>query len=128
MNPCPTKTAPIPTDHGLITQALATLVDNATIYGSPHEPALLTVRRNGDFIRFEVADRGPGLAHGTEEKVFEKFFRLPGSPAGGVGLGLSIARHLVEAHRGSLTAENRPAGGARFILQLPIGGELKLPA
>ena len=119
---------PLRVDHGLITQALATLVDNAAIYGSPHEPALLTVRRNGEFIRFEVADRGAGLAPGAEEKVFEKFFRLPGSPAGGVGLGLSIARHLAEAHGGTLTAENRPAGGARFILQLPIGGDLKLPA
>ncbi|MCE9611106.1 MAG: sensor histidine kinase KdpD [Chthoniobacter sp.] len=119
---------PLRADHGLIAQALATLVDNATIYGSASEPALLTVRRNGDLIRFEVADRGAGFTDGTEEKIFEKFFRLPGSPAGGVGLGLSIARHLVEAHRGTLTAENRPAGGARFILQLPIGGELKLPA
>ena len=118
---------PLRVDHGLITQTLAALVDNAAIYGSKNEPAILSVRRNGEHIRFEVTDRGAGLTPGMEEKVFEKFSRLPGSPAGGVGLGLSIARHLAEAHRGTLTAENHPAGGARFILQLPIGGELKLP-
>lgn len=119
---------PLRVDHGLITQALATLVDNATTHGSAREPARLAVVRNGEFIRFEVTDRGAGLAPGMEEKVFEKFFRVPGSPAGGIGLGLSIARRLAEAHRGTLTAGNHPAGGARFILQLPIGGELKLPA
>lgn len=85
------------------------------------------MRRIGDAVRFEIADRGPGLEPGTEERIFEKFFRSSRSPAGGVGLGLSIARHLAEAHAGTLTAENRPAGGARFVLELPIGGELRLP-
>ena len=60
-------------------------------------------------------------------EVFEKFYRAPGSPTGGIGLGLSIARRLAEAHAGTLTAENRPAGGARFTLRIPIGGELRLP-
>lgn len=114
-------------DPGLTSQALATLLENALSHGASHEPVLLTVRRDGENIRFEVADRGPGLAPGSEDKVFEKFFRLPGAPAGGVGLGLSIARHLADAQSGSLTAENRPAGGARFTLTLPIGGEPRLP-
>ncbi len=115
-------------DAGLIEQALATLLHNAFTHGGTSEPPLLSIRREGDFMRFEVADRGPGLPHGLEEKVFEKFYRAPGSPTGGVGLGLSIARRLAEAHGGTLTAENRPAGGARFLLRVPIGGELHLPA
>jgi two-component system, OmpR family, sensor histidine kinase KdpD len=114
-------------DPGLIMQALATLIDNAAVHGSSYEPSTLVVRRIGDAVRFEIADRGPGLEPGTEERIFEKFFRSSRSPAGGVGLGLSIARHLAEAHAGTLTAENRPAGGARFVLELPIGGELRLP-
>jgi two-component system sensor histidine kinase KdpD len=118
---------PIRVDPGLIMQALATLIDNAAVHGSSHEPSTLVVRRVGDAVRFEIADRGQGLEPGTEERVFEKFFRSSRSPAGGVGLGLSIARHLAEAHAGTLTAENRPAGGARFVLELPIGGELRLP-
>jgi two-component system, OmpR family, sensor histidine kinase KdpD len=118
---------PIRVDPGLIMQALATLIDNAVVHGSSHEPSTLVVRQIGDAVRFEIADRGQGLEPGTEERVFEKFFRSSRSPAGGVGLGLSIARHLAEAHAGTLTAENRPAGGARFVLELPIGGELRLP-
>ena len=78
-------------------------------------------------MRFDVADRGPGLPHGKEENLFEKFYRAPTSPTGGLGLGLSIARRLAEIHGGTLTSENRPAGGARFTLRVPIGGELHLP-
>lgn len=119
---------PIRVDAGLIQQALATLLHNSATHGGSGEPPVLSFRRDGDFVRFEVADRGHGLPHGREEKVFEKFYRAPGSPTGGVGLGLSIARRLAEAHGGTLTGENRPAGGARFVLRLPIGGELHLPA
>ena len=54
------------------------------------------------------------------ERIFEKFYRGEGRKAGGLGLGLSIARGFVEAHGGTLTAENRDGGGARFILGLPV--------
>ncbi|MEO8351464.1 MAG: DUF4118 domain-containing protein, partial [Chthoniobacteraceae bacterium] len=119
---------PISVDAGLIAQALATLLHNATTHGRSSEPPVLTIRCDGESMRFDVADRGSGLPHSLEERVFEKFYRAPGRPTGGVGLGLSIARRLAEAHDGTLTAENRPAGGARFILRVPIGGELHLPA
>jgi len=87
----------------------------------------LILRRDGHSIQFEVADRGPGLPPGNEERIFERFYRSPGAATGGVGLGLSIARRLAEAHGGTITAENRPEGGARFVLRLPIGGELRFP-
>jgi two-component system sensor histidine kinase KdpD len=114
-------------DPGLTIQALATLVENALTHGVSHEPPLLRVRRDAEHVRFEVTDRGAGLTPGSEDKIFDKFFGSPGAPAGGVGLGLSIARHLADVQGGSLMAENRPAGGARFILTLPIGGEAQLP-
>lgn len=114
-------------DPGLTAQALATLIENALNHGASHEPPVLTVRREAETMRFEVADRGRGIPPGEEEKIFHKFKRAPGTPSGGLGLGLSIARHLAEAQGGTLIAENRPAGGARFILALPIGGEPKLP-
>lgn len=114
-------------DAGLTTQTLVILVENALTHGVASDPAMLIARRDGDNIQLDIADRGKGLAPGTEEKVFEKFFRAPGAPAGGVGLGLAIARQLVKAQGGTLIAENRAAGGARFIVTLPIGGEPILP-
>jgi two-component system sensor histidine kinase KdpD len=115
-------------DAGLVMQALTTLLQNSATHGTSREPAALAIHRDGGAVVFEVADRGTGLPPGAEEKVFQKFYRAPGAPAGGVGLGLPIARQLAEVHGGTLTAENRPGGGARFTLRLPIGGELKLPA
>jgi two-component system sensor histidine kinase KdpD len=76
---------------------------------------------------FSVADRGPGLVTGEENKVFEKFYRRPGTAPGGLGLGLWIARQLVEAHGGQITAQNREGGGARFSIRLPIGEPMRLP-
>jgi two-component system sensor histidine kinase KdpD len=114
-------------DAGLTTQALVILVENALTHGAASDPAMLGVRHDPENIRLDVADRGKGLPQGMEEKVFEKFFRAPGAPAGGVGLGLSIARQLIQAQGGALIAENRAAGGARFIVTLPIGGKPKLP-
>jgi two-component system sensor histidine kinase KdpD len=115
-------------DATLLAQALATLLGNATSHGASPEPPTLTVALEGNVLRFDVADRGPGLPHGDEERLFANFQRGPGVMPGGLGLGLSIARRLAELHRGTLTAENRPAGGARFTLRIPSGGEMKLPA
>jgi two-component system sensor histidine kinase KdpD len=116
------------TDPGLAAQALAMLFNNATTHGTSHEPPLCQARRDGEHVRFEVTDRGPGLPAGTEEAVFTRFHRGHTAPTGGLGLGLTIARQLATALGGTLTAENRPAGGARFTLRLPLGGEMKLPA
>jgi two-component system, OmpR family, sensor histidine kinase KdpD len=70
-----------------------------------------------------VADRGPGLPIGEEERVFEKFHRGPAAPGAGVGLGLAICRGIVTAHGGRIWAENQPGGGSIFRLTLPIIGE-----
>ncbi len=71
-----------------------------------------------------VGDRGPGLAAGEEERVFEKLFRgsaSDGSGERGAGLGLAIARAIIAAHGGRIWAENRPGGGALFSFLLPLG-------
>ena len=72
----------------------------------------------------EVLDRGPGIATGEEERIFEKFFRGEGARSrDGSGLGLAVARAIVEAHGGRLWAGNREGGGAAFRFTLPLGGE-----
>ena len=59
-------------------------------------------------IRFEVADQGPGVPKEHQAGLFEKFFRVPGSPTGGSGLGLFIAKGLVQAHAGKIEVESQP--------------------
>jgi two-component system sensor histidine kinase KdpD len=57
------------------------------------------------------------------ERIFDKFYRIPGTATGGTGLGLSICKGLVEAHGGTLHAENAPGGGARFVITLPASAQ-----
>lgn len=119
---------PIFVDAGLFSQALALLISNAVQHSPPHEAVDVKVQATEAACLFEVTDRGPGLAPGEAERVFEKFYRGAGRPAGGLGLGLAIARQLVELHGGTIAVENRPAGGARFSIRFPRTGEMKLPA
>jgi two-component system sensor histidine kinase KdpD len=115
-------------DAHLFEQALGALLSNAAAHGTSDQPIEVSVARDDSMLIFSVADHGPGLAPGEENKVFEKFYRGPGTPAGGLGLGLSIARQLVEAHAGKIVAQNREQiRGARFSIRLPIGEPMRLP-
>src|SRR5207245_2058088 len=115
-------------DAGLMQQALDALLANAAVYGKSERPIEVSVARDESMLVISVADRGPGLAPGEETKVFQKFYRGPRTRPGGLGLGLSIARHLVEAHGGQIVAENREGGGARFSIRLQIGEPMQLPS
>jgi two-component system sensor histidine kinase KdpD len=64
-------------------------------------------------------DRGPGFPANEISLIFNKFYRVEGSKAGGTGLGLSIAKGFTEAHKGSITVENRENGGAKFTIKIP---------
>ncbi|HEY7001664.1 MAG TPA: sensor histidine kinase KdpD [Candidatus Udaeobacter sp.] len=115
-------------DARLIQQALNALLSNAAVHGGGVKPIEVSAGRDGSTLIISVADRGPGLAPGEENKVFEKFYRGPTTRPGGIGLGLSIARQLVEAHGGQLVAQNREGGGARFSIRLPVGEPMRLPS
>lgn len=114
-------------DFKLFEHALTNLIYNATVYTPPASEISVSGRMRDDKIQILVEDRGPGIPPGSLEKLFEKFYRLPGSPTGGTGLGLSIAKSIVEFHKGRITAENREGGGARFIIELPKGVAPGLP-
>ncbi len=107
-------------DFALMEQVLTNLLLNASFYTPAGSEILVRAAGDGSECEITVADNGPGLPGDALEKVFDKFFRVPGSRTGGTGLGLSIARGFVEAHRGTIRAENRPAGGLRFVIRLPL--------
>jgi two-component system, OmpR family, sensor histidine kinase KdpD len=77
-------------------------------------------------VMIAIADRGPGLPPGDEQRIFEKFYRARAAQNGsGVGLGLTICRGIIEAHGGRIWAENRSGGGAVFRFTLPIEKTLR---
>jgi len=110
-------------DGSLIEQVLANLIENAVKYTPDASPIHISARREGDSLKVAVADDGPGLAAGTEEQVFEKFYQGRREGAGGVGLGLTICRTIVEAHGGTIRAvESTWGSGACFEFSLPVMG------
>jgi two-component system sensor histidine kinase KdpD len=107
-------------DGALIERVLFNLVENATKYTPPGTPIRVSARRADDVVEIAVEDRGPGLPPGRERAIFDKFTRgEKESAVPGVGLGLAICRAIVEAHGGTIRAENRDGGGARFAFTLP---------
>jgi two-component system sensor histidine kinase KdpD len=109
-------------DSGLMEHVIFNLLHNAAQYTPPETRIRVTARTEADQLVLSVADRGPGLPPDFVNIAFDKFSRAPGSRSGGAGLGLSICKGFVEAHGGTITAENRPTrGGARFTIRMPIG-------
>lgn len=110
-------------DSALFEVVIANLVENAHKYSPPDTLIEISAAVAEGSLRLDVVDRGPGLLPGEEERIFEKFHRgarSTGTP--GSGLGLPIARGVVEAHGGRLEAATRPDGGARFTMWLPLLG------
>ena len=110
-------------DEVLVERVLVNLLENAIRYTPPESPIELTASADPEAVTVAVLDRGPGMTPGEEAKVFEKFFRgETGQSRRGIGLGLALARSVVEAHGGRIWAENRPGGGAAFRFTLPVAG------
>jgi K+-sensing histidine kinase KdpD len=125
-------------DNRLLSQALANVLHNATQHAPAGSEIEIAVQLVGSFARtsqeprilanapttdasaleIRVRDHGPGLPTDMEERVFEKFARASGAPAGGTGLGLAISRGLMRAMKGDITVRNHPEGGAEFILRV----------
>jgi len=107
-------------DHTLVEQAVAKLLANAGSHTPRRLPIEIDAEYTNDQLVISVSDRGPGIPIEATERLFEKFYHGDDRRTGGLGLGLSIARGLIEAHGGKLTAENRDGGGARFTIRLPV--------
>lgn len=109
-------------DPVLIERVLVNLLENAAKYTPPGSEVVVSATAGDDTLRVTVDDHAPGLPAGREEQLFGKFERGESeSSTPGVGLGLAICRAIVEAHGGSMHAERRSEGAARFVFTLPRG-------
>ncbi len=109
---------PVEADPERIALVFDNLMGNALRYaGESIEVAALPLH---DRVRFEVADDGPGIPQEYQERIFEKFFRMPGAKGEGIGLGLYISPEIVAAHGGEMGVESSPGAGSRFWFTLRV--------
>jgi len=107
-------------DFGLIEQVIHNLVLNATQNAPAGSIIRLKFFYDHDSLTIQVMDRGKGFTSAELSSVFNKFFRGKDARTGGTGLGLSIVKGFVEAHQGTVIAENRQNGGAIFTVKIPV--------
>ena len=109
-------------DPARLRQLTTILIDNAIRHSPAGGEVRVAVRSFEDEAQLSVADQGPGIRPDDLPHVFDRFWRAAGAPAGGTGLGLAIAKWIAERHAGSITAGNGQAGGAVFVVRLPVAG------
>ena len=106
----------------MVREVLDNLVSNALKHSPPDRPVTLSVRADGEQVRFDVRDEGPGIAETEQARLFERWTRTDSSRSRqvpGYGLGLSIVKRLVTAHGGTLGVSSRPDEGATFWVTFP---------
>ena len=107
-------------DVTLMVEVLVNLLENAAKYSPKDSPIELACRRDGGMIEIEVSDQGPGVATDDLDHIFDKFYRSQNvRHVTGLGLGLSISKGIVEAHKGYIEARNRSGGGLSIFIHLP---------
>ena len=111
---------PVLADAERVSLVFDNLLGNAVRHSPRGESVTVRVEPDGKQVRFEVADQGPGIPPEYRDRVFEKFFRVPGTQGEGIGLGLYISREIVRAHGGEMGVSGEPGKGARFWFTLPL--------
>jgi two-component system sensor histidine kinase BaeS len=112
-------------DPGRIEQVLGNLLANALRHAPSGTAVDVRLEVQAARARIEIADHGEGIPSDALPYVFERFYRADRARSrehGGTGLGLAISRQIVLAHGGTITAANRPEGGAAFTVELPLAG------
>ncbi|MGZ3428206.1 MAG: sensor histidine kinase [Polyangia bacterium] len=108
-------------DENAMTLLLLNLLENAVKYGRGEIAVYLT--RQGNRLRLVVGDQGPGIPQEEHKRIFERFYRTRqarGTNVRGSGIGLSLVKHIAEAHGGSVTVDSEPGRGAAFIIDIPL--------
>jgi two-component system sensor histidine kinase KdpD len=121
---CDSQSPSVALDRRLMKLAIKQLMDNALKYSPPGTPVSLRVQRADGVVNLEITDQGAGIPMQEQPRIFQRFYRSPSvhKQVPGLGLGLSIAHRIAEAHRGDLTVTSRP-GETTFRLTLPIEQE-----
>jgi signal transduction histidine kinase len=112
-------------DSRLLGHVLGNLISNAVKYSPDGGTVKLDVRRDGDEVVFDVEDNGIGISREDQKRIFESFHR--GENVGtltGTGLGLAIVKKSLEVHGGSISVESQFGRGTRFVVHVPVGGQV----
>ncbi len=118
---CPSDIPPVRADLARIEQVLVNLIHNGIKFSSKHGTVTLSAEACDSKIRFAVRDAGIGIPADDLPRIFERFYKSDRARSGhGTGLGVSISKHLVEAHGGTIRAESREEFGSTFYFTLPI--------
>lgn len=113
-------------DRDAISQVILNLLDNAVKYSTETKEISVEVKTRDSFLTIEIADRGVGIPRAEQKKIFEKFYRVGDGlvhDVKGSGLGLSLVKHIIEAHEGKITVESEAGKGSRFIIRLPLASQ-----
>ncbi|OGW85241.1 MAG: hypothetical protein A3C35_04735 [Omnitrophica bacterium RIFCSPHIGHO2_02_FULL_46_11] len=117
------ETLRVTADRDRLKQVLINLLDNAIKFNREGGRIILKAERNGNQVRVSIEDTGVGIAREAIPRVFERFFRVDEArsrEAGGAGLGLSIVKHIIEAHGGTVSCNSELGKGSQFFFTLPI--------
>ena len=106
-------------DRGLIEQVLQNLIHNAINYTPESTTINIVIEPSEEHCKIIISDNGKGIPTEEISKIADKFYRLPNSKTGGSGLGLSIVKGFIEAHKGKMLIENNPTGGLKISLLIP---------
>jgi two-component system, OmpR family, sensor histidine kinase KdpD len=116
------KPCPVWVDRQLLQMAILQLFDNAAKYGSPNSSITISIHEEAAEAWVSIRNEGSFIAQQEKEKIFQRFYRSPGSDyrASGTGIGLSVVKRVTEAHHGRVWVESEPQRGTTFVLALPL--------
>ncbi len=119
----PPRLPPVLIDRDAMAQVISNLIDNAIKYSGKAKQLTITTKTLPDNLSIEIADRGIGIPRTEQARIFEKFYRVGNGlvhDVKGSGLGLSLVKHIIEAHHGTISVESEVGAGSRFTILIPL--------